>query len=221
MSDIFFSYASEDRERIQPLVEAFEHRGYSVWWDRKIPIGRTFDEVIEEAIDAAKCVVVVWTKTSVRSRWVRTEASEGESRGVLIPVVIDNVKIPLAFRLIETAQLADWDGVSDHQELDVLLDALARLMKRQAHVERAPSEREAKKPAAERPATEDSEHELQVGYTRSDTYSADSEIIEQLDQIFYEEKGVKHRDTNQLESIGLDSTDDEVLQELDRLLGEE
>jgi len=59
MSDIFISYSSQDRGRIQPIVQALESKGWSVWWDREIPIGRTFDEVIEEAIDEAKCMVVI------------------------------------------------------------------------------------------------------------------------------------------------------------------
>ena len=99
MSDIFVSYASEDRERIQPIIKVLEKNGWSVWWDRKIPIGRTFDDVIEEAIDDAKCIVVIWTKTSVKSKWVRTEASEGDRLGILIPIQIDDIKIPLNYRI--------------------------------------------------------------------------------------------------------------------------
>ncbi|NGZ10239.1 MAG: toll/interleukin-1 receptor domain-containing protein [Nitrospira sp. LK70] len=71
MSDIFISYASEDRQRVQALaqaLQALERKGWSVWWDRRIPIGRSFDEVIEEALDASKAVVVVWTNTSVKSQ---------------------------------------------------------------------------------------------------------------------------------------------------------
>ncbi len=110
MSDIFISYASEDRERAKTLAEALEAQDWSVWWDRVIPAGRTFDEVIEEAIDAAKCIVVVWSEASVKSRWVRTEAEEGATRGILVPVLIEDVRIPLAFRRIQAAYLIDWDG---------------------------------------------------------------------------------------------------------------
>ena len=132
---IFVSYAAVDQERIQPLVQAFEAQGWSVWWDKKIPPGRQFDEVIEEAIDAARCVVVVWSEKSVSSRWVRTEANEGERREILIPVLIDDVTIPLEFRRIEAAKLVDWDGVSGHPELDGLLEAAARLVKPPPSVE--------------------------------------------------------------------------------------
>jgi hypothetical protein len=74
MSDIFLSYASEDLARIRPLVQFLMQQGWSVWWDRTIPLGKTYDQVIEEALDAARCVVVVWSQGSVASHWVRTEA---------------------------------------------------------------------------------------------------------------------------------------------------
>jgi hypothetical protein len=69
MSDIFISYASADRERARLLADALAQKGWSVWWDRTIPPGEEFDQVIEEALDAAKCVVVLWSKTSTASSW--------------------------------------------------------------------------------------------------------------------------------------------------------
>jgi hypothetical protein len=32
-----------------------------VWWDRTILPGRTFDQVIEEALAATRCMIVVWS----------------------------------------------------------------------------------------------------------------------------------------------------------------
>jgi hypothetical protein len=46
MSDIFISYSSEDRDRVLPLVNALEKTGWSVFWDRDIPTGRTWLQVI-------------------------------------------------------------------------------------------------------------------------------------------------------------------------------
>ena len=39
MDDIFLSYASEDRQRIEPLVALLESEGWSVWWDRALIAG--------------------------------------------------------------------------------------------------------------------------------------------------------------------------------------
>lgn len=110
MSDIFFSYAREDRSRAELLVRALQSEGWSVWWDKTIPAGQTFDEVIERNLNAARCVVVLWSITSVAKEWVRTEAQEGEERHILVPVLIDKVKIPLAFRLKQAADLVGWQG---------------------------------------------------------------------------------------------------------------
>jgi formylglycine-generating enzyme required for sulfatase activity len=117
MPDIFLSYASDDVERMRSLVRALERHGWTVWWDRtSIPIGQTFDRVIEEALDAARCVIVVWSDASVQSHWVRAEAEAGRERGLLIPVAIDEVQLPLSFRFVQTAQLAGWQGDESHEE---------------------------------------------------------------------------------------------------------
>jgi hypothetical protein len=108
MSDIFISYASEDRSRVRPLADALSGCGWSVWWDREIQAGRTFDEAIAEALAEAQCVVVVWSRSSVASSWVREEADEGRKRGVLIPVRIDDVNPPLGFGRIHAASMIDW-----------------------------------------------------------------------------------------------------------------
>ena len=71
MSDIFLSYANEDRVRIQSLLQALEQQEWSVWWDRTIPAGKTWYEVIDQALEDAQCIVVVWTELSVLSEWVR------------------------------------------------------------------------------------------------------------------------------------------------------
>ena len=117
MSDIFISYASADRDKAERIADVLSGQGWSVWWDRTIPPGKTFDEVIEEAIDATACIVVLWSATSVKSDWVKTEASEGARRKVLVPIMIDEVKIPLEFRRIQAANLVGWDNSSTHPEL--------------------------------------------------------------------------------------------------------
>ena len=104
MSDIFLSYATGDRPRTRLLVEALESQGWSVWWDRTIAPGRTFDSVIEKSLAEARCVVVLWSKASVSSDWVKTEAAEAARRRVLVPVLIDEVTVPLEFRRVQAAR---------------------------------------------------------------------------------------------------------------------
>jgi hypothetical protein len=75
MSDIFISYAREDRPRAEAIAKALEEHGWSVWWDRDIRAGKNIASVIEEEIGRARCVVVLWSATSVRRDWVNDEAA--------------------------------------------------------------------------------------------------------------------------------------------------
>jgi len=119
MADIFLSYASQDRERIFPLVEALTSDGLSVWWDRNIQVGATYDREIESALAAAKCVVVLWSKYSVDSEYVRSEVEDAANRNILIPALIDEVQPPLAHRRRQSVNLSNWkDGRdSEYQKL--------------------------------------------------------------------------------------------------------
>ena len=81
--DIFMSYAHEDTECAKALAKRLEQENWSVFWDRKVPIGMTWDEIVETALDEAKCVIVLWSQASAKSTWVRTEAMEGAERGIL------------------------------------------------------------------------------------------------------------------------------------------
>jgi TIR domain/PDZ domain len=128
MADLFISYASEDRERARALAEMLAARGWSVWWDREIPLGQSFDEVIEKALTRAKCVIVLWSTVSVASEWVRNEASEGKRRGILVPVFIEPVDAPLAFRLLNGADLRDWSGDANHPEFARLVERVTELL---------------------------------------------------------------------------------------------
>jgi hypothetical protein len=124
MSEVFVSYSRKDREFVTRLVDVLEDRGWSVWWDPTIRPGQYYDDVIESALTDAKCVVVVWSKNSVGSKWVRTEAGDASDRGVLFPIVIDDARIPLRFRRIQEADLSDWKFEPSHPELELLLECI-------------------------------------------------------------------------------------------------
>jgi len=76
--DIYLSYAREDRERILPLVQALEGSGWSVFWeDRSNKLSKSWQQAVEEALQSCRCMVVVWTKRSVASNFVKEEAMLG------------------------------------------------------------------------------------------------------------------------------------------------
>lgn len=131
MNDIFISYAKENRTKAKKLAAVFEAQGYSVWWDRKISLGETFSKVIQEELERSKCVVVMWSKASVTSEWVEIEAAKGKQRGILIPVLIEDVAqdIPIEFIRMQAARLVNWDGNISDPEFNALLRAISHHLK--------------------------------------------------------------------------------------------
>lgn len=127
MADIFISYARSDRARAKALAEVLEEHGYDVWWDFELVPGERFSKVIEKVLGEAKCVIVLWSKESVESEWVETEAAEGRRQNKLVPALIDDVAIPLAFRQIHTADLRDWEKGKPHFDFTSILKAIVEI----------------------------------------------------------------------------------------------
>jgi hypothetical protein len=128
MTDIFISYHHEDRPQAQELARALESRGWSVFWDRRIPIGKTWLDTIGRELEEAGCVIVLWSKSSIKSDWVREEADHAKQRRVLFPVLIDKVMPPIGFRGIQTADLVDWDTTKPTENFYGLISDLGQLI---------------------------------------------------------------------------------------------
>lgn len=128
MADIFISYSSEDKTIVKHIASLLEAKGWSVWWDRQIPIGQKYDTVIDTELQKAGCVIVIWTQRSISSEWVKNEALDAAQKNILVPVVLEHVILPLAFRRIESSLLYGWDGHSDHPELPFLYNAISAIL---------------------------------------------------------------------------------------------
>src|SRR6187551_3509106 len=129
MADVFISYKAEDRKRIQPLVQALQADGYSVWWDEHIGTGDEWRQTIERQLDAAKCVIVSWSKRSVgpEGRFVRDEASRAQRRGIYVPVLLDAVDPPLGFGESQAASLRGWHGNRSDSRYQHVASAVQRI----------------------------------------------------------------------------------------------
>lgn len=110
MADIFVSYASEDRARIEPLVAELEGAGYSVWWDRQLKGGTRFSSEIETEVRHARVVLVAWSPNAIKSRWVADEADLALETGNLLPISLDGIRSPMGFRQLQTIDFSGWSG---------------------------------------------------------------------------------------------------------------
>jgi len=130
MADVFVSYARSDKARVAPLVAAIESQGWSVWWDPEIAAGQEFDRQIAAELRSAAAVVVVWTPTSVESRWVRGEARDAADRGLLVPVRFEGAELPIDVRAIHTTDLDGWGDNPDSPAVQELLRSLSAMISR-------------------------------------------------------------------------------------------
>ena len=110
------------------FAQAIETYGWSVWWDPKLRAGERFDDVIEEALKAAKSVIVMWSKLSVKSPYVRDEATYALNRNKLIQVLLDQTELPLRFTGIHCADLKSWEGERSHPGFQSLIDGLTSVL---------------------------------------------------------------------------------------------
>jgi TolB-like protein/tetratricopeptide (TPR) repeat protein len=129
MSDVFISYKAEDRRRVQPLVQALQADGLSVWWDEHIGAGDEWRQTIEKQLDAAKCVIVIWSKRSVGEdgHFVRDEAARAQQRHIYVPVTIDEIRIPLGFGESQATSLRSWRGNRSDTRYQAMLAAVRRI----------------------------------------------------------------------------------------------
>lgn len=128
-TDIFLSYARQDRATARVIAESLSDEGLTVWWDASLHSGETFDEVIERNLKDAKAVVVLWSPASVASRWVRAEATLADRRNKLVPAIIQTCDRPIIFELTHTAELTGWTGDKSDVRWRTFIEDLYRLIK--------------------------------------------------------------------------------------------
>lgn len=122
---LFFSYSRTDQKQAMPLIRALEHQGFAVWWDGLLEGGDNFLPTTEAALQKADAVVVLWSKTSVDSHWVRDEATVGRDRRRLVPLSMDGSLPPLGFRQFQVIDISRWSGKATAPELKRITSAIA------------------------------------------------------------------------------------------------
>jgi TolB-like protein/tetratricopeptide (TPR) repeat protein len=130
VTDLFVSYKSEDRSRVAPLIAALEADGIGIWWDAHIGGGSAWRETIESELNAARCVLVVWSQRSTGpdGSFVRDEATRALRRGAYLPVRIDPVEPPLGFGETQALPLIGWKGNRSDPRYQAVLTAVQAVM---------------------------------------------------------------------------------------------
>lgn len=100
--DVFVSYKREERELMTAVTEFLANEGYVAVSDEQIEINDSFPDAIDRMLQDAKLTIVLWTKKSVESPWVKKEArrarflfEQDPERHAYVPVLLENVMLPL------------------------------------------------------------------------------------------------------------------------------
>lgn len=100
---VFISYSRANRRRASRLAEELRKLNVSVWFDEwEILVGKNLTDQIYDGIRSSQFLLVLLTRSSVQSRWVKEEldfakTQEVESRGIMIiPLLFENCVIPPA-----------------------------------------------------------------------------------------------------------------------------
>ena len=120
---VYLSFARSDRDRVTAVADQLSRRGLRVYLDKDVSVGSDYSSAVSHQLDASKAIVVFWTRDSIESEWVNAEAAEGLRRGILVPILLDDVAPPLAFRSVQSADLRR----PTPESLERIADAVARV----------------------------------------------------------------------------------------------
>jgi len=96
---IFLSYSRIDTQFAKQVAADLRGQGFDVWMDQShIPGGKHWDNDIEEALKNASVVILIISKSSVKSENVKDEVSFAKNRNVqIIPIVYEDSETPLGW----------------------------------------------------------------------------------------------------------------------------
>jgi len=99
MPSLFVSYARSDKVCAKKIIQKLlSYNGsYEIFWDEDIETGSQYRSFIQDKLNAAAVVIVLWSKDSINSDWVQSEASAALTNNTIFPIRIDDVKIPPPF----------------------------------------------------------------------------------------------------------------------------
>jgi hypothetical protein len=130
MADVFISYKHEEKERIRVIADALGDLKLSIWFDREIPAGESYETVIKRELTNARAVLVCWSKAAAESPWVKAEASRALAKGKLVPCFLEACEVPMGFEFTQTEDVSDWNGELEHLGWRKTVDAIGKLVQR-------------------------------------------------------------------------------------------
>ncbi|WP_028301260.1 toll/interleukin-1 receptor domain-containing protein [Oceanospirillum beijerinckii] len=127
---IFISYSHQDEGFVSKLAGNLVNSNAHVWVDKwNLNVGDSILDKVQNAIEESSALIVILSESSVSSEWCKKELNSAlmreldEKRVIILPVVIDDCKIPVFLR---EKMYADFRGSFD-QGFSSVMDAIAKV----------------------------------------------------------------------------------------------
>ena len=94
--DAFISHASKDTTLAAQIEKLLEEDRLKVWLDHsEIRMGVLLRKELQTAIKKSRVLILLWSKTAAKSRWVTTEVLTAfHLKRFILPCVRDNTRLP-------------------------------------------------------------------------------------------------------------------------------
>ncbi|WP_022951626.1 toll/interleukin-1 receptor domain-containing protein [Leucothrix mucor] len=124
MSDLYISYGTRERHWVSLLASRLDDAGYDVCWNSTVVPGQDFYESNGQAMQASRCILSIWSETSVEDYWVLNDSEAAMANNTLLSLRHREVVIPESMRIAPTVDVTAWDEGS----LDSVLEPLLKLV---------------------------------------------------------------------------------------------
>jgi hypothetical protein len=131
MTQVFVSYAHKDYNLALPVMEAIHRAGLMLRDAGALLPGEPFAEGLQREIEAAQCVVVLWSEAAAQSRFVQLEihqAIRAWSSDRLVLATLDDTPLPVGLRDLQAISIRDATD-SDRKKL---IERAQEILDRQA-----------------------------------------------------------------------------------------
>jgi len=129
---VFLCHASQDKPIVRDLNERLKSTGWLDPWldEEKISLGQRWTTIIEDALDAADCVIIFLSKNSIQKEgFIQRELNYAWDISLqkpqevifLIPFRLDDCEVP---RNLRDRQWGDYFGEKKEKTYEVLLNSL-------------------------------------------------------------------------------------------------
>lgn len=110
----FISYSTKDREFVEKLANDLSNEKFQLFFDKwEIKVGDSIVEKINDALEEMKDFIIILSKSSVNSNWVKKELSSGivkkleDSSIRILPVLKEECSIPLIIKDLKYANFCE------------------------------------------------------------------------------------------------------------------